>query len=320
MENALEKIQSLGILPVINIPEEELAVPLANALTDGGIPAVEVTLRSDCSLSAISRIKNEFPEMSVGAGTVLSLEALKDALSAGADYIVSPGFDREIVEYCVLNGIPTVPGCSTPTEIQAAVKAGLSTVKFFPSELNGGLSAIKLVSGAFPNVKFIPTGGMNFDNIGEYLSCGKIAACGGSYMATSAQLKNREFDKITEQCRKAMGISLGFRLAHIGINHKNGEEAEKTAQLISGIFGLPVRKCSASCFAGEIAECMNSERFGEKGHIGISTKSVFRAMKYLENKGIAFDESSIKRDAAGNITCIYLREQIAGFALHIVKE
>lgn len=319
MKNVAEVIEKSGVLPVINITAEELAEPLAKALIDGGLPLIEVTLRSECSLKAIKIIKEIFPEMTVGAGTVLTREAVDQALEAGADYIVSPGYDPELVDYCNSVNVAITPGCSTASEIQDAIKKGIKIIKFFPAELSGGLAALKLLSGPFPEVKFLPTGGINYNNLGEYLGCDKIIACGGSFMATAAQLKAKDFEGITESCKKAVKISLGISLAHMGINHDNGDEAYKTATLISEVMGLEVRKCSASTFAGTAVECMNSNRFGEKGHIGFAVNSIVRAMAYLSAKGIEFDNESIKRDSKGNITCIYLKEQFAGFALHIVK-
>ena len=317
---AYERIEALGVLPVINITSEDLAQPLAESLIDGGIPAIEVTLRSECSLKCIEIIKSAFPEMMVGAGTVLSVEGADSALAAGADYIVTPGFDEETVAYCMKKGIEIVPGCSTATEIQKAVKLGLKVLKFFPAELSGGLAAVKLLSGPFSGVKFLPTGGITFHNLGEYLKCDKVAACGGSFMATAEQLKNRKFDEIASACKKAMEISYGFELAHIGINHSDDAEALKTAEALALIFNLSVRKCSSSVFAGNAVECMNHKKYGDKGHIGFATNSISRAMSMLSARGIEFDEDSYKYDSAGNITCAYFREQIAGFALHIVKK
>lgn len=317
---ACEKIEALGVLPVINVTSEELAQPLAKSLIDGGIPAIEVTLRSECSLKAIEIIKSSFPEMTVGAGTVLSIESVDKALAAGADYIVTPGFDEEIVGYCINKGVEVVPGCSTASEIQRAVKMGLRVLKFFPAELSGGIAAVKLLAGPFSGVKFLPTGGITFNNLGEYLKCDKVAACGGSFMATADQLKNRKFDEITAACKKALDISLGFELAHIGINHKDDAAALKTAEILASIFNMNVRKCSSSTFAGNAVECMNSEKYGDKGHIGFATNSMTRAMSLLASKGIELDPDSYKYDAAGNITCVYFKEQVAGFALHIVKK
>jgi 2-dehydro-3-deoxyphosphogluconate aldolase/(4S)-4-hydroxy-2-oxoglutarate aldolase len=207
-----EKIAQTGVLPVINVPEASLAVPLAKALIDGGMTALEITLRSDCSLEAIKSIKATYPDFLVGAATVLTPSDADAAISAGADFIVSPGLDPELVAYCQSRGVLIVPGCVTPTEIQfAAVKCGLTTLKFFPAELSGGVAAIKLLSGPFPKVKFVPTGGITFDNLGAYLATGKVLACGGSFMASADQVKNARFDEITLACKKAIEISNGAK-------------------------------------------------------------------------------------------------------------
>ncbi len=320
MSNVIETIGNAGVLPVVNVPNKELAVPLAKALLDGGLTALEVTLRSADSLESIKAIKEACPQLVLGAGTVLTVDIAKQAIAAGVDYVVSPGYDTELIDFCLENGMPIVPGCSNPSEIQDGLKRGLTVFKFFPSELSGGVDAIKLISGPFPQAKFLPTGGITFANLSSYLSLPCVLACGGSFMAPAAMVKNGEFDKITDLCKKSVDISLGFELAHVGVNHKNGDDALKTAEILSDIFRFATRKCSASSFAGTAVECMNHETYGDKGHIGFSTISMPRAMKYLADKGIEFDEGSIKRDAAGNITCIYFKEQVAGFALHIVKK
>ena len=315
----MEIIEKTGILPVINITDLEVAKPLAQAFCDEGIPVIEVTLRNEKSLEAVKLIRSEFPEMGILAGTVLSVEQAQNAISAGVDGIVMPGYDDEIVDFALENNIPIVPGCVTAADIQKGYKKGLRVFKFFPAEQCGGIPALKLLSGPFKGVKFLPTGGINYDNLGEYLKNDFIIACGGSYMADAKTLGDKNFDKIRENCRKAMSISLDFKLAHIGVNSDDKGEADKTAKLIASVFGLGVRECSGSTFAGNAVECMHNRRFGEKGHIGFSTNSMIRAMAYLADKGIEFDESSIKRDASGKISCIYLKENIAGFALHIVK-
>ncbi len=320
MKNTASVVEKYGVLPVINITDVEQAEPLAAALVEGGLPLIEVTLRSACSLESIRAIRKAFPDMLIGAGTVLTTASVDEALEAGADYIVSPGYDPELVDYCHAKDVEIVPGCSTASEIQDAVKHGIKTVKFFPAELGGGVPAIKLLAGPFAGVKFLPTGGITLDNLEEYLSCDKVIACGGSFMANAAQLKAKDYDGITAACKKAVACSLGFRLAHIGINHESAVEAMATANAISSLFGFGTRECSSATFAGTVAECMNHSRFGTHGHIGISTHSITRAMAYLAAKGVEFDEDSIKRDKSGNITCIYFKEQIGGFAWHIVKD
>jgi 2-dehydro-3-deoxyphosphogluconate aldolase/(4S)-4-hydroxy-2-oxoglutarate aldolase len=161
----LKSYEETGILPVINVPDASLAVRIAEALRLGGVNSIEVTLRSSDSLESIKNIKTEYPDMTVGAGTVLSISDVRSAIAHGADFIVSPGYDEEVVEYCVKNGINIVPGCVTAGEIQKAVKHGLKVLKFFPAEINGGTEAIKLLSGPFPSVRFIPTGSINFEII-----------------------------------------------------------------------------------------------------------------------------------------------------------
>ncbi len=317
--NALNEIEKTGILPVINIPHEDFSVPVAKALRNGGINSIEVTLRSPDSICSISRIKSEFPDMTVGAGTVLSLGSVDEVLDAGADFIVSPGYDDEVVDYCIDKNVPIIPGCVMASEIQKAVKRGLKTLKFFPSELNGGIDAIKLLSGPFPEVRFIPTGGITFKNLGGYLSNCKILACGGSFLATAEQIKNRDYTGITAACKKALDISLGFELAHVGINCGTENVAVSVAESVSDIFRLTSRYMNGSVFAGDAVEAVKTEGWGEKGHIGFFTNSITRAVAYFESKGIVINEKSIKRGKSGEITCVYLKDDIGGFAFHVVN-
>lgn len=205
----INSYEDTGILPVINVSNASIAVKLAEALRLGGVNSIEVTLRSTDSLQSIKNIKCAFSDMTVGAGTVLSISDVDNAIAAGADFIVSPGYDEEIVDYCVKNCINVVPGCTSASEIQRAVKKGLKVLKFFPAELNGGIEAIKLLSGPFPQVKFIPTGGINFDNLGKYLRVEKVLACGGSFMATKDMIERGDFESITSACIRAVDISRG---------------------------------------------------------------------------------------------------------------
>ncbi len=312
--------EKTGILPVINIPNVSLAIPLAKALRQGGVNSIEVTLRSADSLESIKTIKSTFPDMTVGAGTVLNTQTVDAAILCGADFIVCPGYDDKVVEYCVNKGIEVVPGCVTATEIQKAVSLGLKTLKFFPSELNGGTDAINLLSGPFPSVKFIATGGINFENLGKYLACKKVLACGGSYMATKAQIENGEFEKITSACKKAVDISLGFELAHIGINGDSEEDAGEKAEAISRIFRMSPRYMNSAVFSGKAVEVTKSNGLGTHGHIGFFTNSISRAIAYFEAMGIALNEEGTKYNKNGEITCVYLKDEIGGFALHVVEK
>ena len=208
MHAVLEDLNKIGIVPVIKIDDAEKAVPLAKALVAGGIPCAEVTFRTAQAADAIARINAELcsgeaPEILLGAGTVLTLEQVDKAIAAGAKFIVTPGFNPKIVAYCIEKGIPVTPGCSNPSDMELALEMGLEVVKFFPAEQSGGLEYIKAVSGPYPSLRFIPTGGINAQNIVKYIAFEKIVACGGSWMVSADLIENGEFDKITALCREA---------------------------------------------------------------------------------------------------------------------
>ena len=201
------KISAIGVVPVIklNNPERD-AAPLAKALCEGGVPVAEVTFRAAGADTAIRIMKEACPDMLVGAGTVLTTEHVDKAIAAGAEFIVTPGFDPEIVKYCVEKNMPIYPGCTTPTDYHAALKFGLEVLKFFPAEQSGGLAKIKAMSAPFPMFKVMPTGGIGLNNLKEYLSCPVIAACGGSYMVTADLIDNQKWDEIIDLCKKSVEI------------------------------------------------------------------------------------------------------------------
>ena len=205
MKDITERFEKLGVVPVVVLEDAKHAVPLATALVEGGLPCAEVTFRTEAAEESIRLMTEQFPEMLVGAGTVLTVEQVDAAVRTGAKFIVSPGFDAEIVDYCLKNEIPVFPGCISPSEVAQAVKRGLKVVKFFPAEPAGGISMIKAMAAPYTGLKFMPTGGINAKNLGEYLSCDKIVCCGGSWMVKGELVKTGEFNKIrqlTEEARR----------------------------------------------------------------------------------------------------------------------
>ena len=200
-------ISEIGVVPVIklNHPERD-AVGLAKALCEGGVPVAEVTFRAAGADKAIKLMKEACPEMIVGAGTVTRTEQIDAVLAAGGEFIVTPGFDAELVQYAQEKRIPIFPGCTTATDYHAALKFGLEVIKFFPAELSGGLAKIKALAAPFPMFKVMPTGGINLSNLGEYLASPIIAACGGSYMVTADLIDNNKWDEITALCRQSRAI------------------------------------------------------------------------------------------------------------------
>lgn len=199
-------IAQYGVVPVVVLEDEKDALPLAEALVKGGLPVAEVTFRTAAAEGSIKAMCEAYPEMLVGAGTVLSVEQVDRALKAGARFIVTPGFDEEVVDYCIANNIPVYPGTVTPSEVTKAVKRGLNICKFFPAEQYGGVSTIKALSAPFTTVKFMPTGGVSAKNLKDYLSCGKIVACGGSWMVKGDLIKAHEFDKIRKLTAEAVAL------------------------------------------------------------------------------------------------------------------
>ena len=207
--DVLQTMAVSGIVPVVVLDRAEDAVPTARAMLAGGIGVMEITFRTDAAADSIRAVARGVPEMLVGAGTVINLEQAKLAVDCGARFIVSPGYDEETVAWCVEQGVPVTPGCVTPTEIMMAKKHDLNVVKFFPANVYGGLKALKSLSGPFVGMKFIPTGGVNNDNIAEFLAAPFVHAVGGSWTVPKAAVASGDFEQITRLCaeaRRAAGL------------------------------------------------------------------------------------------------------------------
>ena len=207
----LEMIRELGVVPVVVLNDAKDARPLAEALCEGGLPCAEVTFRTEAAEESIRSMVKEFPEMFVGAGTVLTIEQADRAIDAGAKFIVSPGFDPEIVDHCLERSIPVFPGCITPSEVAQAVKRGLEVIKFFPAEQFGGIDTIKALAAPYTDIKFMPTGGINAANLEKYLSYDRVVACGGSWMVKADLIRNEEFDIVKKLTAEAVRLVSDIR-------------------------------------------------------------------------------------------------------------
>ncbi len=205
MSDIINRVASLGVVPVIKIDDVNDAVPLCKALADGGIDIAEITFRTEAAEESIKRVTAELPEILVGAGTIINREQLERAHKAGAQFIVSPGLSVDVVKRCNELGLPVFPGCVTPTEIITALSLGVEIIKFFPAENYGGLKTMKALAGPFPQVKFIPTGGVSAGNLKEYLEFGKVVACGGSWMVS------KDLAETTKLSKEAIDIVKGVR-------------------------------------------------------------------------------------------------------------
>ena len=314
----IEKLSLAGIVPVIKVEDANDAVPLCKALADGGLPVAEITFRSDAAEESIRRVHAQLPEVILGAGTVLTTEQVDRAVAAGATYIVSPGLNPEVVKHCQKVGVPIVPGCANPSDIEVALSLGLKTVKFFPAEALGGLNLIKAMSAPYGGVTFLPTGGIGENNLLDYLSFPKIVACGGSWMVDQKALEAKDWAKIETLTRNAVTLMLGLEIKHVGINSGNPEQAIKDAQLICKLLGWPVIDGNSSTFVGTGFEMMKKPFRGTHGHIAIGCNNIRRAKWHLERRGFVFDEeSAIDKD--GKLKAIYLQDELAGFAFHLLQ-
>ena len=207
--DVLSRLAQAGVVPVVVIDDAKDAVPTANAMVAGGIDVMEITFRTAAAPDAIKAVAENCPDMLVGAGTVLNLEQCRKAVEMGAKFIVSPGFDAQVVGWCIENGVAVTPGCVTPTEITAAVNMGLKVVKFFPANVYGGLNAMKNLSAPFVGIKFLPTGGVNAGNLREYLDASFIHAVGGSWVCPKADIAAGNFERITQLCAEARQVAFG---------------------------------------------------------------------------------------------------------------
>lgn len=320
MNEVLSKIQMMGIVPVIKLDDAKDAVPLAKALCDGGLPCAEITFRTAAAEESIRLMREAYPDMLIGAGTVLTTDQVDLAVKAGATFIVSPGLNPKVVRYCTERKIPITPGCSTPSDVEAAIELGLEVVKFFPAEAAGGLAMIKAMAAPYVNMKFMPTGGINATNLTTYLDFPKIIACGGSWMVKDELVKAGEFDKIRELTKEAVSMMLGFELRHIGINATDDKQADDVAGSFEKLFGFTKKDGNSSIFAGTGIEVMKKPYLGDNGHIAIQTNYIDRAVFHLQQQGYTFNEESKKYGKNDKLVAIYLSNEIGGFAVHLVQK
>ncbi len=315
----LNKLSAAGVVPVVVIENAKDAVPTAEAMLRGGIDVMEITFRTAAAPDAIRAVSENCPKMLVGAGTVITLEQCKQAVDCGASFIVSPGFNREVVAWCVEHDIAVTPGCVTPTEIMEAMELGLKVLKFFPANVYGGLGAMKALSGPFGGIKFIPTGGVNAQNLAEYISAPFIHAVGGSWVCPKADISAGHFEKITQLCREARKAVLGFEVAHIGVNCPDAESSLSLCGSFCEAFGFETKLGNSSNFSTSAIEIMKSNYLGEKGHIAIRTNRMEAAICELAAKGFQIDPDTAKYKG-DRMIAVYLRQEFGGFAVHLLQK
>jgi 2-dehydro-3-deoxyphosphogluconate aldolase/(4S)-4-hydroxy-2-oxoglutarate aldolase len=313
----MKTIQGIGLVPVIKIEDAKNAVPLGTALTAGGIPVAEVTFRTAAAEDSIRAMVAECPGLLVGAGTVINVELAKKAITAGAKFIVSPGFNPATVDYCLERGVPVLPGASNPSLIEAGLEKGLDVFKFFPAEASGGVAMIDALAAPFGAIKFVPTGGIDAANVGDYIKRDAVLAVGGSWMVKADLVAAGKWDDIRALCETAVAAIHGFSFAHLGINHADEDGAQSSMDLLAK-FGFPAKNGNSSIFASSSVELIKKTAAGTHGHIAVKTFNVERALSYLKRFGIKEKSETASMDK-GHIKSVYLDVEVGGFAVHLIR-
>jgi 2-dehydro-3-deoxyphosphogluconate aldolase/(4S)-4-hydroxy-2-oxoglutarate aldolase len=317
-EELFKQIHDIGLVPVVKIDDASKAESLAGAMIKGGLPCAEVTFRTTAAEESIKRISKTYPEMLVGAGTVINTDFAERAVAAGAKFIVSPGFNPSVVDWCLEHDVPVIPGVCTPSDIEQGLARGLTTLKFFPAEASGGVNMIKNLAGPFPQLSFMPTGGINLSNIASYAKQPNIIAVGGSWMVKSDLIENEMWDTISTLCSEAVLALQGLEFAHMGINNENEEEAEKGIKGFEAL-GMTAKRGKSSVFMDTTIEILPKMLLGKNGHIGFRCFDIERTLVYLSKYGFTPNKETIALDAKGKIKVCYLNEMLNGFAIHLVK-
>ena len=319
--DVMERIERAGLVPVVVLEQVDDAVPVAQALLAADLDIMEITMRTEAGIAAIRAVSEQVPDMLVGAGTILSLAKCRESVAAGARFIVSPGYDPVIVNWCIANQMPITPGCVTPTEITTALNAGIKTVKFFPANIYGGAKGCNNLYAPFKSagLRFIPTGGVNNDNLNEYADKPFILAIGGGWLCDPASVSSHNYAAITETAKAAIDALLGFEVVHVGINQENEEAAAEVSSALNKAFGFAIKSGALSNFASTAIEIYKSNYLGAMGHLAIRTNNVNRAIHYLSRRGYKVDMTTAKYKG-DRMNTVYLTDEIGGFAIHLMQK
>jgi 2-dehydro-3-deoxyphosphogluconate aldolase/(4S)-4-hydroxy-2-oxoglutarate aldolase len=324
MDGILDRIGEIGIVPVVKIDGADKAaiaakaIGLGRALAAGGIPVAEITFRTAAAPVAIRAMSAEVPELLVGAGTVTTRELAASAVEAGARFVVCPAWDDGVVDYCLERGVPVLPGVSGPDGVARGLAKGIEALKFFPAEASGGVRMLDALAGPFGSMRFVPTGGIDASNLGEYARRAQVLAVGGSWMVKDEQVEAGDWAGIERVCREAALALHGFSFAHLGINGSTPEAASKDAAALSSLFGISAKEGASSIFMSGTIELLKAPYLGERGHIAIRCNDVERALARFRGMGVGILPDT-ERTEKGKLRTVYLDLSIGGFAVHLLR-
>ncbi len=316
------KLREMGLVPVVKIDNAADALPLADALIAGGLPCAEITFRTDAAAEAIRTIRENRPDMLVGAGTVLTLTQLENAVAAGAQFIVSPGLNPEIVKAALAKDLPVYPGCATPSEVEAAMGLGLDTVKFFPAEAAGGIPMLSSLAAPYGKIKFMPTGGIDASNLNKYLALPNVIACGGSFMVKGDWLKSGNWTAVKEATEQAVMTMLGLEMGHFAIMAQDRDDMAASATALSKLLCLSanINPDGRGAMVGGAFEVLNSQEEGLYPHAALLTNDPARAKAWFIRRGYSFREETCQYDEKGSLKVAYLDGEWCGIRLHLLKK
>lgn len=316
MSDVLKEIARIGMIPVLSIDQSSRALPLARALSAGGLPLMEVMFRTEAAAECIALIARHMPDFLVGAGTVLSVEQAQQAVDCGARFLVAPGFNPELVRWARQRDIPIVPGCVSPSEVDAARLLGLKVLKFFPAVENGGVRAMELLSGPFPEISFVPTGDLTLPLAVDYLSCRKVAAAGGDFMLSYADIYADHYPQITASVRQALATYFNFHLKYIAVQAADALPAAQQAAVLLQDFNIatPADEALLRQLPPDTAPAAG------RGLIAVGTRDAERAYYYLRRCGLDFAADSLCRSADGRLLSARLKLNFHDFALQLMQD
>lgn len=317
MANVFEQIAQYGIVPLVTLDDPNDAIALGNALVEGGIPVAEVTFRTEAGGKAIELMAKHVPNLIVGAGTVHDVEHAKITVDNGGKFIITPGFNREVVKWCVDNNVPVCPGTVVPSDIEEAMSFGLKLVKFFPAEAYGGIDTLKALYGPFASIKFVPTGGVGLHNLTDYLNLPNVAAVGGSFVPPPKLVKEKDWAGVVATCKQIMNKVYDFTVGHVGINAQTAENAKAINDELANLFDVSYTETDIGYFTGQLAEILKVPFVGTHGHICVDTRDLPRAIALMERKGVKLNKDLTFYDKNGKMLTAYLEKEVGGFALHI---
>ncbi|MDK9580080.1 bifunctional 4-hydroxy-2-oxoglutarate aldolase/2-dehydro-3-deoxy-phosphogluconate aldolase [Sneathia sanguinegens] len=319
-KSIIERIFNLGLIPIVKIDDIEKTTKLSACLYKGGLDCIEVTYRTKNATEAIKKINEMNEDILVCAGTVSNLQEANEAINAGAKAIFTPGLNEKLITWCKEKNILIIPGVSTASEVEKAREYGLNILKFFPAEASGGIEKLKALSAVYRDIKFIPTGGINEENIKSYLNLENVEACGGTFMVDEEKIKGNDWEGIEKSVKSAIRVMLDYQLIHVGINEKSKEDALRVANIFCDLFDFKLYNKPRSYFGGRGFEIMHKKGYGKNGHIGIYTAFPEKAIYQLKKKGIKVLEETVTRNKKTNrVNLAYLDLEISGFAIHLIN-